>query len=152
MGKMLTKTCWAAFTRLNNKGFYNWVCIWLVVLFEIYIWRCMEPQTINSCKRLLIVAIQFTVQGRRNAEWPKKMWWNYSNNETHSSPYRHKPSAHIKKMNWSTTVTQDIHINRKSTLHPPSSTAIFHCHIKIFHLSSEVKLDSLLTVHTITIS
>jgi hypothetical protein len=25
----------------------NWVCIWLVVLFEIYIWRCTEPQTIN---------------------------------------------------------------------------------------------------------
>jgi hypothetical protein len=31
---MMPKTCWAAFTRLNNKRFYNWVYIWLVVLFE----------------------------------------------------------------------------------------------------------------------
>jgi hypothetical protein len=34
MGKMLPETCWAAFTRLNNKRFYSWVCVWLVVLFE----------------------------------------------------------------------------------------------------------------------
>jgi hypothetical protein len=34
MGKMLPETCWAAFTRLNNKRFYSWVCIWLIVLFE----------------------------------------------------------------------------------------------------------------------
>jgi hypothetical protein len=36
MGKMLPRACWAAFTRLNNKRFYNWVCIWLVVLFEFF--------------------------------------------------------------------------------------------------------------------
>jgi hypothetical protein len=30
----LPETRWAAFTRLNKKRFYNWVCIWLVVLFE----------------------------------------------------------------------------------------------------------------------
>jgi hypothetical protein len=34
MGKMLPETCWAAFTQLNNKRFYNWVCVQLVILFE----------------------------------------------------------------------------------------------------------------------
>jgi hypothetical protein len=27
MGEILPETCWAAFTRLNNKRFYNWLCI-----------------------------------------------------------------------------------------------------------------------------
>jgi hypothetical protein len=31
---LLPETRWAAFTRLNNKIFYNWVCIW----FGWFIW------------------------------------------------------------------------------------------------------------------
>jgi hypothetical protein len=31
MGKMLPEN---VEERLNNKRFYNWVCIWMVILFE----------------------------------------------------------------------------------------------------------------------
>jgi hypothetical protein len=46
MGITMPETCWAASVRLSNK-LYDWL-LHLFGCFYLNIWRCTEPQTLNS--------------------------------------------------------------------------------------------------------
>jgi hypothetical protein len=61
MGKMLPETCWALFTRVNNKRFYNWACICLVVLFEFKIQIFCHYTRYDRYSDTIILELDFDV-------------------------------------------------------------------------------------------